>query len=59
MPLYASQALALRESLPMSGRLLGHTQVETTARYAHLAQESVRESAMRVSESIAADILRD
>ena len=43
----------------MSGRLLGHTQVETTARYAHLAQESVRESAMRVSESIAADILRD
>ena len=59
MPLYASQALALRESLPMSGRLLGHTQVEMTARYAHLAQESVRESAMRVSESIAADILRD
>ena len=43
----------------MSGRLLGHTQVEMTARYAHLAQESVRESAMRVSESIAADILRD
>ncbi len=29
---YASRALALGESLPMIGRLLGHTQVETTAR---------------------------
>jgi len=32
--------------------------VETTARYAHLARESVRESAIRVSDSIAADILK-
>ena len=56
---YASRALALGESLPMIGRLLGHTQVETTARYAHLAQDSVRESAMRVAKSIAADFLSD
>ena len=54
---YASRALALGESLPMIGRLLGHTQVETTARYAHLAQDSVRESAVRVAESIAGDVL--
>ena len=54
---YASRALALGESLPMIGRLLGHTQVETTARYAHLAKDSVHESAVRVSDSIAADIL--
>ena len=54
---YASRALALGESLPMIGRLLGHTQVETTARYAHLARDRVHESAVRVSESIAADIL--
>ena len=54
---YASRALALGESLPMIGRLLGHTQVETTARYAHLAKDSMYESAVRVSESIAADIL--
>ena len=53
---YASRALALGESLPMIGRLLGHTQVETTARYAHLARDSVRESAARVSDSIASDI---
>ena len=34
---FASRALALGESLPMIGKLLGHTQVQTTARYAHLA----------------------
>ena len=54
---YASRALTLGESLPMIGRLLGHTQIETTARYAHLARDSVHESAVRVSESIAADML--
>ena len=54
---YASRALALGESLPMIGRLLGHTQVETTARYAHLAQNSVRESAVHVADSIAGDLL--
>ena len=55
---YASRALALGESLPMIGRMLGHTQVETTTRYAHLAKDSVRGSAVRISESIAADILK-
>ena len=54
---YASRALALGESLPMIGRLLGHTQVETTARYAHLAEDSVAASAARVADSIAADLL--
>ena len=53
---FASRALALGESLPMIGRLLGHAQVETTARYAHLAKDSVHDSAVRVSDSIAADI---
>ena len=56
---YASRALALGESLPMIGRLLGHTQVETTARYAHLAQDSVRDSGVRVAVSIAGDFLTD
>ena len=31
--------------------------METTARYAHLAQDSVKESAVRVANSIAADLL--
>ena len=54
---YASRALTLGESLPMIGRRLGHTQVETTVRYAHLAQDSVRESAGRIADSIAGDLL--
>ena len=56
---YASRALTLGESLPMIGRLLGHTQVETTARYAHLAQDSVWDSGVRVADSIAGDFLAD
>ena len=54
---FASRALALGESLPAIGKLLGHSQVETTARYAHLARDSVREAAVRISDSIAADVL--
>ena len=46
---YASRALALGESLPMIGRLLGHKQIETTARYAHLARDSAQEAAERVA----------
>ena len=49
---FASMALALGESLPMIGKLLGHTQVQTTARYAHLANESVKASGSRVGDSI-------
>ena len=49
---FASKALALGESLPMIGKLLGHTQVQTTARYAHLANESVKASGSRVGDSI-------
>ena len=54
---FASRALVLGESLPAIGKLLGHAQVETTARYAHLARDSMHEAAARVAESIAADIL--
>ncbi|MDE0373586.1 MAG: site-specific integrase, partial [Rhodospirillales bacterium] len=54
---FASRALALGEGLTMIGRLLGHARVETTARYAHLARDSVRQSAVLVSESIAEDVL--
>ena len=54
---FASRALALGEGLPIIGRLLGHRRVETTARYAHLARDSVRKSDERIAVSIAADIL--
>ena len=56
---YASRALALGEGLPMIGELLGHRKVQTTARYAHLARDSVRASTAKVAESIGADILPD
>ncbi len=54
---FASRALALGEGLPMIGKLLGHAKIETTARYAHLARDSVREAAERIARSIAGDIL--
>ena len=44
---YASGALALGEGLPM----IGHTQVQTTARYAYLANDSVKAAAGKVSSS--------
>ncbi len=53
---FASRALALGESLPMIGKLLGHRKVQTTARYAHLARDSVKASAARVAESLRADL---
>jgi integrase len=50
---FASTAVAAGQGLPMIGKLLGHTQVQTTARYAHLAADPVKEAANQVSESIA------
>ena len=54
---FASRALALGESLPLIARLLGHTKIQMTARYAHLARDSIRVSAARVAASIGKDIL--
>ena len=53
---FVSRALSLGESLPMIGKLLGHRKVQTTARYAHPARDSVKAAAERVSDSIAADL---
>ncbi len=54
---FASRALALGESLSMIGKLLGHGKIDTTARYAHLARDSIKASSARVAESIGGDIL--
>ena len=54
---FASRALALGESLPVIAKLLGHSQIRTTARYAHLERDSVKASATRVADSIAGDFL--
>lgn len=42
----------------MIGKLLGHKRVQTTARYAHLARNSIKKAAARVAASIGEDILR-
>ena len=39
---FASIAVASGMSLPMIGALLGHSQPQTTARYAHLASEPLK-----------------
>ena len=53
---FASSALALGESLPMIARLLGHSQIQTTARYAHLARHSVKAAADRIADSLTGDM---
>ncbi|MEI8396203.1 MAG: tyrosine-type recombinase/integrase [Rhodospirillaceae bacterium] len=49
---FASVAVAGGQGLPMIGKLLGHTQVQTTARYAHLAVDPVRVAADHVARTI-------
>jgi len=49
---FASTAVASGQGLPMIGKLLGHTQVQTTARYAHLAAEPVKVAADSVANSL-------
>jgi site-specific recombinase XerD len=49
---FASSAVMMGKSLPMIGKLLGNTQVQTTARYAHLASTPVITAATEVSNNI-------
>jgi len=44
---FASHLVSSGVSLPIVGKLLGHTQPQTTARYAHLADNPQREAANR------------
>ena len=41
---FASHLVSSGVSLPIVGRLLGHTQPQTTHRYAHLADDPLREA---------------
>ena len=55
--IFASRSLALGESLTMIEKLLGHTRVQTTARYAHLARDSIQTAASRITGSIGGNLL--
>jgi len=37
----------------MIGKLLGHTPVQTTARYAHLASDPIKQAATKISDRLA------
>ena len=50
---FASSGVALGQGLPIIGKLLGHTQPQTTARYAHLAAAPALEAADKISENLA------
>ncbi len=56
---HASRALALGENLTMIGRLLGHSKVGTTARYAHLVQDAEKAAAARTGDSIGAHLISE
>lgn len=46
---FASQAISAGHSLPVIGALLGHTQAQTTLRYAHLADDPLRKATDQVA----------
>lgn len=54
---FASVAAASGASLHMIGKLLGHAQAQTTARYAHLADNPMRQLNDQVGNTLAAALL--
>jgi integrase len=49
---YASVGLARGDALPVIGAILGHADVKTTSRYAHLADDPVKKAADEISTSV-------
>lgn len=53
---FASYAANSGQSLPVIGKMLGHTQAATTARYAHLAENPVAAAAESTAQAIQKDL---
>jgi integrase len=51
---FASYGAAASMGLPVIGKLLGHTQAATTARYAHLADDPLRRASASIADTISA-----
>jgi integrase len=51
---YASVGVGASLGLPIIGRLLGHTQASTTARYAHFSDDPLRRASDTIGSTIAA-----
>jgi len=54
---FASAGLAGGEGLPLIGKLLGHSHISTTLRYAHLADDPLKAAADRISELVATNFV--
>jgi site-specific recombinase XerD len=52
---FASEGASVGLSLPMIGALLGHSNLATTARYAHLMDDPLRQAAERIGSRLTAD----
>jgi integrase len=53
---FASVAAMGGMSLPMIGALLGHSQPQTTARYAHLAADPLKDAVERIGQKISPNL---
>ncbi|WP_176593113.1 site-specific integrase [Sphingobium sp. EM0848] len=53
---FASRGAGMCETLPMIGKLLGHSSIKSTARYAHLDDSDATEAAQRIGDLIEAMI---
>lgn len=49
---FASVGLARGDALPVIGAILGHADVKTTSRYAHLADDPVKKAADEIARSV-------
>lgn len=49
---FASHAAMNKETLPMIGRLLGHANHQSTARYPHLDDEHLLDAAQQVGDAV-------
>jgi integrase len=56
---FASAAVSSGQSLYIVGKLLGHSQSQTTQRYAHLAPDPVRQAADTISEALGSKLISD
>jgi integrase len=49
---FASLGVTQKLGLPLVGRLLGHTRPQTTAKYAHIADDPLKEAADKIGNAI-------
>ena len=53
---FASGGVNSGENLPVLAKLLGHSRIQTTSRYAHVAADPIRQAAQRISDKISTDL---